>query len=165
MLKILKIATAGFVLAVGLAALPAQAVPINGSVTVSDTFDPGFLPCGAGHIVGDCTSIHHLGNGNTGGGTLDFAGSNGSLNATLLTWVFGNPLGTVNEINIPGFHFDITAVGLIAGSPLVCGATSCNDVLNVFFSGVVTGGAGFDPTLFTGSLALTGSCTGTVAGC
>jgi hypothetical protein len=165
MLKILKIATAGFVLVVGLAALPAQAVPINGSVTVSDTFDAAFLPCGAGHIVGDCTTFHPAGNGNTGGGTLDFAGSNGPLNAVLLTWTY-SPLGALlNEINIPGFHFDVTAVSLVLGSALVCGTNGCVDIENVFFSGVVTGGAGFDPTLFNGSLSLTGTCTGGPAGC
>ena len=166
MLKILKIATAGFVLAVGLAALPAQAVPINGSVTVSDTFDPTFLPCGAGHIVGDCTAIHHQGNGNTGGGTLDFAGANGALNAVLLTWVFMSPGATLNEINIPGFHFDVTSFITSIASPLICGANGCVDTENIFFTGVVTSTLpGFDPTLFQGSLALTGSCTGTPAGC
>src|SRR6266545_4694748 len=108
-----------FLAAIGFAALAlfsigsAQAVPINGAVTVSDTFNPAFLPCAGGGIVRNCTSVEHFGAGNTGGGTTDFVGTTGAGNATLLDWVFATPGLLLNEISIPGFDFDITSVGAI----------------------------------------------------
>jgi hypothetical protein len=146
-----------------LGSVPALAMPINGAVTVSDTFNPAFLPCAGGGIVRNCTSVEHLGLGNTGGGTLDFLGTSGAANATLLDWVFATPGLLANEISIPGFDFDITAAGPIIQGPLVCGTGSCSDSLTVVISGVVTG-AGFDPTVFNGTLTLTGSCSGAPIG-
>jgi hypothetical protein len=136
-----------------------SAQPINGTVTVSDTLvSPGFLPCSAGAIVSTCTQIKHLGNGNTGGGTLDYAGTSGSGNATLKDWVFATPGALLNEINIPGFSFDIqTATNITANAP-TCTNGSCADGLTLDITGVVTG-PGHTPTMFTGSLSLTGSCT------
>lgn len=153
--------------AIGVALLlvsaPAYAVPINGAVTVSDTFNPLFLPCAGGGIVRNCDSVEHLGAGNTGGGTLDFVGTGGAANATLLDWVFATPGLLADEITIPGFAFDITSVGGIIQSALLCGTGACADALIVQIEGIVTG-AGFDPTTFTGTLTLTGSCSGTPVG-
>jgi len=146
-----------------LACAPAFAGPINGAVTVSDTFNPAFLPCVGGGIVHNCTSVEHLGAGNTGGGTLDFVGTSGAGNATLVDWVFATPGLLGPEISIPGFDFDITAAGPFLPLGVICGAGSCADALIVAISGIVTG-AGFDPTLFTGTLTLTGSCSGTPVG-
>ena len=146
-----------------LASASAYAGPITGAVTVSDTFNPAFLPCAGGGIVRNCSSVEHLGLGNTGGGTLDFALTGGAGNATLLDWVFATPGLLANEISIPGFAFDITAAGPIIQGPLVCLSGGCSDSLIVVISGVVTG-AGFDPTGFGGTLTLTGSCSGTPTG-
>jgi hypothetical protein len=143
---------------------PANAMPINGAVTVSDTFNSAFLPCPGGGIVQNCDSVEHLGAGNTGGGTLDFLGTSGAGNATLLDWVFATPGLLADEITIPGFAFDITSAGPIVQGPLLCGAGACADALIIEMSGIVTG-AGFDPTVFTGTLTLTGACNGaTIAG-
>src|SRR5262245_14601804 len=115
-----------------------SAQPINGTVSVSDTLvSPGFLPCSAGAIVSTCTQIKHLGNGNTGGGTLDFAGTTGAGNATLKDWVFATPGALLNEINIPGFSFDITSVGAIVPTAPTCTAGSCADALSITIAGIV----------------------------
>ena len=168
MSKMLKIAVVALVLATGLGLTPAQAGPINGAITISDTLNPpGFLPCSGASVVGDCTRIAHLGNGNAGGGTLDFsafAGPGCAACAIMKDWVFATPLALLNEIIIPGFSFDIRVAIVFPKSPLICGATSCADALTIFVSGIVTG-AGFDPTAFTGTLAMTGSCVGTATGC
>ena len=137
---------------------------INGSVTVTDTINPGFVPCSPISIVGDCTSIHHIGLGNTGGGTGAYAGSNGPTNAPLLDWVFATPGALLNEIRIPGFAFDILTAVVNPKAPLTCNPTSCADTLTVTISGIVTG-AGFNPTPFNGTLAMTGSCTGNGTAC
>ena len=138
---------------------PANAMPINGAVTVSDTFNPAFLPCPGGGIVRNCTSVEHLGAGNTGGATLDFVGSTGVGNATLLDWVFATPGLLANEITIPGFAFDIVSAGPNIQDPLLCGTGACADALTIVISGIVTG-AGFDPAAFTGTLTLAGACNG-----
>jgi len=140
-----------------LGAVPAFAMPINGAVTVSDTFNKAFLPCTGGGIVRNCTSLEPLGLGNTGGGTDDFLGITGA--AAVAAWIFATPGAVAPEISIPGFDFDITASGPIIQGPLLCGANACADALIVAISGIVTG-AGFDPTVFTGTLTLTGACTG-----
>ncbi len=155
MFKMLKIAAVALVLATGLGVMPAQAIPINGSITVTDTYNPGFLPCSAVSIVGDCTAAHHLGLGTTSAGTINFFGING-VNAVMVDWIFASPIGPV-EISIPGFAFNIVSAIVFPKSPLICSAGSCADALTVFITGIVTG-AGFDPTSFTGTLALTGSC-------
>ena len=155
MLKMLKIATAAGLLALGLIAAPAQAVPIIGTVSVSDTYAPAFLPASATSIVGDLTSLHAVGFGLTGGGTGAF-GATGGLNAVVAAWIFAAPAGGP-EISIPGFDFDITAAAFVSMGPLLCAGGTCHDGLLWSVSGTVTG-AGFDPTLFTGSLSFTGSC-------
>ena len=161
MLRTIK-AAAAVVLACGLFAGGAQATAINGSVTVSDGLTAsGFLPCSSISIVGDCTSIQPHGNGNTSGSTGDFLApidQDGSLNATVLAWVFANPGATNNEVCTPNFCFDIMNAIVQPHSPVHCVGSSCSDALTILIDGVVTG-AGFDPTIFTGSLALTGSCT------
>ena len=159
MLRTIK-AAAAVVLACGLFAGGVQAAPIVGTVGVGDGMTGApFLPCSPTSIVGDCSSLSPAGPGDTSGGTLDFAGSNGLGNATILAWVFANPGGTTNEICIPGFCFDILSVTLgPTKTPLVCSDGTCGDTLSMNIRGVVTG-AGFDPTIFTGTLTLNGSCT------
>jgi hypothetical protein len=161
MFKMLKVATASACLALGLAAAPAQAVFINGSVTVSDTILQASLPTLSATVVHLLTSITHDGNGNTGGSTDDFVGSNGGLNAVMQTWTFATPGALLNEIIVNGFSFDITsATGRNEGTGFTCtGAPgSCADTLSYNISGVVRH-AGFDDTAFSGTLSLTGSCT------
>jgi len=140
-----------------LGAIPAYAMPINGAVTVSDTFNKAFLPCAGGGIVSHCTELDPLGLGNTGGGTDDFAGI--VAPAIVQSWIFATPGAVANEIAITGFSFDITSVDAIIPGTLFCGANACAASLTVAISGIVTG-AGFDDTLFTGTLTLTGACTG-----
>lgn len=159
MLKMLKIASATLVLAAGLIAAPAQATPIDGTVTVSDSLGAtGYLPCSLISIVGDCTRFNPAGPGATSGGLVDFIGTTGP--AAVLAWVFGSSGLTTNEICITGFCFDITGNLLPVKSSLVCGPNACSDAEIISISGTVTG-AGFSPTAFTGTLALTGSCNGT----
>jgi hypothetical protein len=166
MFRMIK-AAAAVLLASGLFIAGAQATPlINGSVTVSDGLNaPGFLPCSSTSVVGDCTMIVPNPFGNTSGGTVDFTGTTGSNNAPVLSWVFANPGGTLNEVCVPGFCFDITVVlGSPVKSPLACFQGSCADALSLQIAGVVTG-VGFLPTSFTGSLALTGACNGAGTTC
>jgi hypothetical protein len=159
MFKTIK-AAAAIILASGLLAGAAHATTINGAVTVSDGLQgAGFLPCSTSSIVGDCTQIKPSGPGNTSGGSGDFSGENGLANAIVQAWVFATPGAVNNEICTPNFCFDITfATAPVKGTPL-CSGGSCSDTETITISGVVTG-AGFDATLFTGSLGLTGSCPG-----
>ncbi len=140
-----------------LGAVPAYAMPINGAITISDGVNKAFLPCAGGGIVSHCTELNPLGPGNTGGGTEDFAGI--VAPAIVLSWIFATPGAIANEIVIPGFSFDITSVDATIPSAVLCGANACADALIVAISGIVTG-AGFDPTTFSGTLTLTGACTG-----
>jgi hypothetical protein len=161
MFKMFKVATASACLALGLAAAPAQAVFINGSITVSDTILQSSLPTLSATVVHELTSISHDGNGNTGGSTDDFLGSNGALNAIMKNWMFATPGALLNEIVVNGFSFDITsATNRNEGAGFTCTGNpgSCADTLSYNISGVVRH-AGFDDTAFSGTLSLTGSCT------
>jgi hypothetical protein len=165
MKKILATGFAAFAFALALVGT-SSAQPIIGNVSVSDGLPPtppnAFLPCSPGTITAGCTSVHHVNPGVILGGSGAYP-SSGS--ATLTDWVFAAPGATLNEIVIPGFAFDITAVGAITPSAPVCNSGGCTDGLLVSISGVVTG-AGFSPTAFTGTLSLTGACTipGSVGG-
>jgi PEP-CTERM motif len=164
MLKMFKIVTAAACLALGLVALPAQAAFINGLLTVSDTYDPAFLPLGDNSVVSELTSFHPFPpqpTGNAGGGTGDFTGTVGL--ATLQAWNFapcpGAGCAGLNEIAVNGFTFNITGANITAGagSFLCDGQGNCADTLTLHIAGVVSH-AGFSDTAFSGTLALTGSC-------
>ena len=152
------------VVAIGLSGA-AFAAPITGAITVSDGIDPASLPgAGSTSIVSAMTGIDHLAAGPaaTSGCTLDFlAQATCGIAATMTDWTFAGPLGII--ITVDGWTFTVTAAGPILPTPMACGTTGCADALTVLLSGTVTGN-GFDPTAFTGSLALTGACTTTGGG-
>ncbi len=137
---------------------PAHAMQINGGLTVSGNLNNGFVPCAGGGIVQNCDSIEPkvLELAIVGGGTGDFLGI--TFGETL-GWVFATPGLVADEIAIPGFAFDIVNAGPFFQGPLLCSTGACADTLIIEISGIVTG-AGFDPTVFTGTLTLAGACNG-----
>jgi hypothetical protein len=166
MIKTCKAAIGAAVLALGLTAGVAQAAPIIGSITVSD----GVLntpPTPSSFAAGGLTQIQHdgLGLGTGCFGSFTLAGTCGALNAAMTTWIFGGPFN-VNIIVINGFTFNLTGAGAVTNTPLSCGANgTCNDTLSVSNLVGVVSGNGFTPTIFTGSLSLTGACNGAAATC
>jgi len=161
-MKTWKALVGAAVLATGLSAGVAQATFIQGSITVADGLTG--LPSGASSsVVSALTAINHSGPGNSSGCTTNFVGTCGAGNSTMTDWVFAGPYGII--IQVGAFTFTLTSIGPITPTALVCGgAGTCNDLLGIAsLTGVVTG-VGFDPTAFTGSLALTGTCVGSGAG-
>ncbi len=158
----LKIGLAAGLMAVGLCANTAHATFIIGAITVSDSIDESSLPPippNEMSIVSLLTNIQPNGNGNTSGSTTNFAGSDGSANAVVADWTFTSPSG-VDIIVVNGFTFDLaTATGRLQGA-FTCTPTSCGDTLDFTLSGTVSGN-GFQPTLFSGTLAMSGSCVST----
>jgi len=162
MFKSCKFAVAGLVLALGLGVGAAQAAPIIGSITVADGL-LGLPPVPSTSVVSGMTGVQHDGNGNSSGCTGAFAGLCGALNSVMTNWSFAGPFPSI--ITVGGFTFDLVAHGLVTPTPLSCQAGSCADGLAIpFLVGVVTGN-GFDPTAFTGSLLLSGSCIGAAGTC
>jgi hypothetical protein len=155
MFKICKAAIGAAVLALGLSAGFAQAVPITGSITISDGL-LGLPAAPSGSVVSALAGISHDGLGNSGGCTTDFVGSCGAANATMTDWLFGGGFPIIIVIN--GFSFNLNGHGAITPSPLVCASNSCAD--NLLIAGLfgTVSKAGFDDTAFTGSLSLSGSC-------
>ena len=166
MLKMFKIVTAAACLALGLVALPAQAGFINGLLTVSDTYDPAFLPLGDNSVVSELTAFHPFPpqpTGNAGGGTGDFSTTTGL--ATMAAWTFAPCPGVgcsgLSEISVNGFVFNITGASITAGlGSFSCTSGNCADSLTLHISGSVSK-SGFSDTAFSGTLALTGSCNST----
>ncbi len=164
MLKICKAAVAAGVLAIGLVASPAQALPfINGSLTVSDGLLTASLPTGQSGIVTLLTmfvSALPQPSGNESGGSLDFVGAIGKSTAN--TWTFspcpGAGCGILNEIvTSDGFTFNIENASLGGFAAFSCKAGNCTDGATLDIDGTVSH-AGFSDTTFAGTLALTGSC-------
>jgi hypothetical protein len=170
MLKLLKAFTAAGTVALALVAAPAQAVPIIGSISVTDGLSPASLPGpGATSIVSSMTGIDPqlsgVPFGCTGTFTTELSCAVGVL-GTMSGWTFG-PVGTPVIIVIDGFTFTVTADSAPVATPLSCSAITgtCQDTLTLLISGSVTGPAGYDPSFFGGSLALTGSCVGSSGIC
>jgi hypothetical protein len=163
MIKTCKAAIGAAVLAVGLSAGVAQAAFITGSISVTDGL-LGLPAAPSGSAVSGLTGIDHDGNGSSFGCTTNFVGSCGGANATMTDWDFIGPFPNIIVIN--GFTFDLTGIGPVTPSPLVCGgAGSCSDGLLVASLVGVVSKAGFDPTAFTGQLSFSGSCVGSGATC
>jgi hypothetical protein len=148
-----------FVLSTG----TAQAQFITGGITVTDGLTG--LPSGASiSIVSLLNQINHSGNGSAQGCNGTFAAVAGtctspsSFNASMADWNFSAPAGT-NIISVNGFTFTLLSAGLVTRTAIVCGTGSCNDALTVSNLVGIVSGNGFNPTAFTGSLALTGACT------
>ena len=169
MYKMLKVAAAASLLALGLAAGPAQATFILGSISVSDGIDPASLPAPPStSIVSDLLGIDHT--PPTGGVTGNASNCTGTFNteasctgtnplATMTNWIFAGPYPAGGIITVDGFTFVVDTLLATAPSNLVCIAGACADALAVAFEGTVSGN-GYTQTEFTGFLALTGSCTG-----
>ena len=162
MFKTCKTAIGAVALALGLAAGGAQAAFITGSITVTDGL-VGLPAAPSGSVVSALPGIQHDGNGTSFGCTTAFVGSCGAANSVMTDWLFGGPFPNIIVVN--GFTFDLTGHGLITASPLTCSAGSCSD--NLLIAGLVgvVSKAGFDPTAFTGSLSLSGSCVGSGTTC
>jgi hypothetical protein len=160
MMKNLKGLIGAAAVAVALSAGTAQAQFIAGGYTVTDGLTG--LPAGASTtIVSALTSIAHAGPGLSQGCTGTFAavvGTCGALNATLTDWTFAGPYN-FPVITVNGFVFTLLSAGAVTAGPFTCGAGSCNDTLTVSNLVGIVSGPGFNPTAFTGSLALTGACT------
>jgi hypothetical protein len=153
------------VLALGLGAGVAHASPIIGSISITDgiTNTPA-LP--STFAASGLTSIDHgPGNGNSSGCVGTFVGACGSSNAVMTSWTFAGPF-SIDIIVVGGFTFHLTGAGAPVATPLSCNASgSCSDLLTIAnLVGTVSGG-GFDPTIFTGSLTLTGACNGSGTSC
>src|SRR6266496_4696588 len=163
MFKTCKAAIGAVVLALGLAAGTAQAAFIIGGVTVTDGV-LGVPTPPSTSVVSALTEIQHDGNGTGFSCSGSFVGSCGALgNAVMTDWFFVGPFPDIIVIN--GFTFDLTGHGLITSTPLSCVGGSCSDTLTVAGLVCIVTHAGFDPTAFTGSLTLTGSCNGSAGTC
>jgi hypothetical protein len=163
MTKNLRALIGAGVVALALATGTAKAQFISGGITITDGLTG--LPSGASTtIVSALTSINHAGNGLSQGCTgtfAAFAGTCGALNAAMTDWAFAGPFGAI-IISVNGFTFQLFGAGAVTPTGIVCGTNSCNDALTVSnLTGIVSGN-GFNPTAFTGSLALTGACTRTL---
>jgi hypothetical protein len=164
-MKNLKALLGAAALALTLSAGTAQAQFIDGGVTITDGLTG--LPAGAStSIVSALTSINHSGNGAAQGCNGTFAAVAGTcvgaFNAAMTDWVFGGPFGPgIDIISVNGFTFTLLSHGAVTPTPMVCGTNSCNDALTVSNLVGIVSGNGFNPTAFTGSLALTGACTRT----
>jgi len=164
MFKTCKAAIGVAVLALGLGAGVAHALPIIGSITIADgVSNTPALP--STFAASGLTSIDHTGSGNSSGCVGTFTGICGASNATMTSWTFAGPFG-VDIIVVGGFTFHLTGAGAPVATPLSCNASgSCADLLTIAnLVGTVSGG-GFDPTIFTGSLTLTGACNGSGTSC
>ena len=156
MFKSCKTAIAAAVLAAGLGAGVAQAAFITGSISVADGL-LGLPAAPSGSAVSGLTGIQPDGNGLAFGCTTDFVGTcPGS--ATMTAWDFVGPFPDIIVIN--GFTFDLTAHGAITPTALTCGGGSCSDALVVASLTGIVSKAGFEDSLFTGSLTFSGSCVG-----
>ncbi len=153
--------------AVGLSlvgAQPAQAAFINGSLTLSDGITTAFLPAGQPNVVSALTGIDHE-IGATSGGTLDLVAASGILVApSPLDYSYGSPINVNPLFTAGGFSFTLTSAVVGGTTPFVCVGETCGDTQSLNIAGIVSGN-GFTPTAFTGTLSLTGSCVGTLAGC
>jgi len=156
MFNSLKATVGATVLALGLGAGIAQAAFIQGSITVADGL-LGLPAVPSTSVVSALTGIQHDGFGNSSGCTSNFVGSCGFGNATMTNWSFVGPFPNIIVIN--GFTFDLTGHGAITPTALSCGVSgTCNDGLVIADLVGVVSKAGFDPTAFTGFLALSGTC-------
>lgn len=144
----------------------ANAAFIAGSMTVTNGVEPGSLPAPpSGSVVSALLGIDHeaFPSGDASGCTGTFSTENSCAPTPSLTdWLWAAP-GAI--ITIDGFTFTVAHIDAINPQALLCqttaNGTTCNDSLNVFMSGSVAGN-GYEPTFFTGLLALSGSCTGTI---
>ena len=161
MLKNFKTVCGAAVLALGLGAGAAQAAFITGSISITDGL-LGLPTAPSTSVVSALSGINHDGSGVSFGCTTNFVGSCPGF-ATMTDWSFLGPFPNIIVIN--GFTFDLTGRGTITPSALTCNAGSCSD--NLLIAGLVgvVSGNGFDPTAFTGSLSLSGSCVGDAGVC
>jgi len=165
MTKNLRALIGAGVVALALATGTAKAQFISGGISITDGLSG--LPLGAStSIVSALTSITHTGPGAAQGCTGTFASFGPpptctlAFNAAMTNWTFAGPFG-VPIISVNGFTFTLLSAGAVTPTGIVCGTNSCNDALTVSnLTGIVSGN-GFNPTAFTGSLALTGACTST----
>jgi len=165
MLKNCKVAMWAAVLALGLSAGAAHASFITGSITVTDSLG-GLGGIGSTSVVSGLTSITHSGSGAAQGCTDNFtlAGTCiAAFNATMTDWSFAGPFPNIIVVN--GFTFDLTGAGAVSSTPFTCANGSCSDTLTVINLAGIVSGNGFDPTAFTGTLSLTGSCVGSAGVC
>ena len=159
-MKLFKSISAAAGLTMALAAGSASAIPITGSVSLSDGLVSSTYSLSLVHIVGSVNKIVFQPLGNGSGGLMDFAGSNGTGNVTTNDITTLVPLSTVNPTwVVDGFSFVITSLtfGPVDVPPFICGSATCSDGLTMSLTGTVSK-IGFDPTEFTGTLALTGTC-------
>ena len=150
---------AAAVFAVGMSALPAQAVFINGGISFSDGFD----------TLGTSTSVvSALVNVDVSAPELAQSCS-GNFGAVCVPNVgtFANDftIGTAGQalFQYNGFVFTVNSYGPVTRNPLNCVAappanSNCADSLLFTATGTVTG-PGFDPSVFLLSWSGQGNCT------
>ena len=162
MFKAWKAAVAAGVLAVGLIASPAQAAFISGGITVADGINVFSLPAlPSTSVVGALTMIDHdLPGGAAFSCSGDFSAICPGL-AIMTDWAFAGPFPDI--IKVGGYTFNLTGAGAVTGTPLICKSGTCSDTETITGLVGVVSKVGFDPTAFTGSLALTGTCLETAA--
>ena len=158
-MKLFNKMTAATGLAVALFAGSAFAAPINGSIGLSDGLSSATYSLAPNAIVNGVNSVIFAGPGNTSSSTGDFLGSDGAANVAVSNFGTLTPLAAGIKWVVNGFSFNVTALtfGPVSIPPFSCGATSCNDGLVMSVLGTVTH-ASFDPTQFTGTFSLAGSC-------
>jgi len=145
-------------------AMPAQAVPITGSISFSDGFDAAGLPTAPSTSIVSALStvdVNNVVNSYApGSGTGDFVGTTSAAAFDLLPPDLPTTFFTTDS----GFTFTITSLAVGGVTPLSCSGDLCSDAV-VFNVGGVVSGAGFDDTEFLGNWTANGSCLGAAGSC
>ena len=133
-MKLFKSISAAAGLTMALAAGSASAIPITGSVSLSDGLVSSTYSLSLVHIVGSVNTIVFQPLGNGSGGLMDFSGSNGTGNVTTNDITTLVPLSPVNPTwVVDGFSFVITSLtfGPVDVPPFICGSATCTPVTTV----------------------------------
>ena len=154
------------IVGLGLLAGPmaAHAVPIIGSISFSDGFDPAGLPdAPSASIVSALATVNVNNSINSfapGSATGSFVGTTSATAFDLLPPVLPTTFFTTDS----GFTFTITSLTVGGITPLSCSGGLCSDAI-VFNVGGIVSGAGFDDSIFLGNWTANGSCLGSSGAC
>ncbi len=158
-------------LSAALLAGSASAMPINGSITLADSLTAPFSVLTT-KIVGGLNSANFTGGPGPSVGFGVVTGASGSYTGSFLAPVttedlqfvpivqlFGGPTWVAN-----GFVFNVfgSSSAPVDGA-FNCSGNTCNDSLSIALFGSVSK-AGFTTTAWSGTLGLTGACTGNRVG-
>ncbi|MEJ2523073.1 MAG: PEP-CTERM sorting domain-containing protein [Gammaproteobacteria bacterium] len=152
------------VMALLLAPVAAQAVPITGSISFSDGFDPAVLPVAPSTSIVSALSTVDVNNTINvfapGSGTDAFTGTTSATAFDLLPPDLPTTFFTTDS----GFTFTITSLAVGGVAPLSCTGGLCSDAV-VFNVGGIVSGLGFSATEFLGNWTANVSCLGSAGTC